>query len=139
MNRRFPNRLELRTWAHAEAVKWPRPCVILLDGDVGAGKTQLTRWFCEALGVNDVASPTFAIHHRYSGGVDHVDLYRVASDADLESSGFWDLLKGDRLLFVEWANRLPVDVWPKDWTKVFIQLKKAAGEERELSVEIKRP
>ncbi|NJM10341.1 MAG: tRNA (adenosine(37)-N6)-threonylcarbamoyltransferase complex ATPase subunit type 1 TsaE [Bdellovibrionaceae bacterium] len=138
----FASREELRRWP-ATGHPVTSPSVVLLSGNLGAGKTQMVRWICEAWR-RDTASPTFAIHHEYrsaEGTLDHVDLYRVKSDDDLEGSGFWDLLQNDRaMLFVEWAERLPEDVWPRTWTKVFIQLKKEEGadEARILSMKIRK-
>jgi tRNA threonylcarbamoyladenosine biosynthesis protein TsaE len=136
---------ETRRWAEDFATQLKRPCVVLLDGDLGAGKTQTVRYFLSALGVKESASPTFAIHHEYrssSGPIDHVDLYRVNSDADLETTGFWDLfLREDGLVFVEWAARLPEDIWPEAWQQVYVCLKKVIGQEewRDLEVRVKPP
>ncbi len=141
----FTTKSQLEAWAKECASHFTRPCLILLDGEMGSGKTQLVRWFCAELGVSDTASPTFAVHNEYrsaKGPVDHVDLYRVQSDADLENSGFWDLLKGEsRLLFVEWADRLPADVWPVEWMRVDLHLKKIADsdEARILEWSITKP
>ncbi len=133
MDLTFTSRAELEAWTKARASELRRPCLVLLDGNLGAGKTQMVRWFCEELGIEDAASPTFTIHNEYAtanGPVDHVDLYRVKSDDDLEASGFWDLLsKPQALLFVEWADRLPEDVWPAEWTRVRIRLEKTGTEE----------
>lgn len=122
------SKVETETWARGFAKSLGRPTVILLDGDLGAGKTQVTRWILNELGVRQTASPTFAIHHEYpcaQGEIDHVDLYRIKSIDDLESSGFWDLLKKPRgLLFVEWAARLPEDIWPREWPRWSIHLSK---------------
>jgi tRNA threonylcarbamoyladenosine biosynthesis protein TsaE len=129
----FTTKFQLEAWAKEFASNFTRPCLILLDGEMGAGKTQMVRWFCAGLGVSDTTSPTFAIHNEYrsnTGPVDHVDLYRVQSDADLENSGFWDLLQGEsRLLFVEWAERLPAEVWPAKWMRVDLRLIKFPGSE----------
>ena len=114
-------------WARELAREIKRPTVVLLSGGLGAGKTQITRWCLDELGVTEVSSPTFAIHHRYdapTGAVDHLDLYRIENDADLESVGFWDLFtRADGLVFVEWADRLPTDVWPTAWTREFIDIR----------------
>lgn len=131
--------LEGREWAKDFVKDLHRPCVVLLDGPLGAGKTQTVKWLLEAMGVKDSASPTFAIHHEYpssSGVIDHVDLYRLKSDADLESSGFWDLfLKSDGLVFVEWSDRLPDSVWPSKWRRIRIRLDVGTGGERRVTVE----
>lgn len=107
---------------------------------MGAGKTQFVRWLFESINgtaATPVSSPTFSIHNRYTmknGFMDHVDLYRLTSDQDLESSGFWDLLnQKDGLLVIEWADRLPDQVWPKDWNRHYIQIQKLEGESREVT------
>lgn len=95
-------------------------CLFLFIGEVGAGKTTTVGAFCQELGMEEVASPSFAIHHRYENdqgqAVDHVDLYRLESEDDLESTGFWDLFLQDKAwVIVEWADRLQPEVWPLHW------------------------
>ncbi len=87
--------------------------VVLLEGELGAGKTQLVKGIAEACGVETmVHSPTFALMHRYRGEPDliHIDLYR-------EESGFDDLdLNGaskDAIIAIEWPKQLAEDVWPE--------------------------
>ena len=125
-------------WVQKTLPQLKRPCVVLLNGPLGAGKTQVVQWFLATMGARDVQSPTFAIHQQYTtstGPVDHLDLYRLQSDADLESIGFWDLLKQPRaLLFVEWAARLPDDVWPSAWTKLSILIEVSGPTSRKVEV-----
>ena len=140
----FKAKSDFEKWVRTEALKLRRPMAVLLDGDLGAGKTQAVRWFCSSLGVDGTASPTFAIHHEYqsrSGAIDHVDLYRIKDDQDLENSGFWDLLKKPApLLFVEWAGRLPEEVWPADWQVLYIRIQKGDHDEaRVVDWELKTP
>ena len=85
--------------------------VLLLIGPVGSGKTTLVSILGKARGFSEMASPTFAIHHRYGSGhskdFDHVDLYRLKDEDDLESTGFWDLFAVEQgLIIVEWGNLL---------------------------------
>lgn len=84
--------------------------VVALVGDLGAGKTQLTRGACQGAGVapGDVTSPTFAIIQTYRGRlpVHHADLYRLGDLDELYATGFMDLLGGDGALLVEWADRI---------------------------------
>lgn len=132
---------ETENWAKSLVVSFNRPCVVLLSGPLGSGKTQMVRWFMSAMGVSGTASPTFAIHQEYKtpgGEIDHVDLYRTTSDDDLESTGFWDLLRQPSgLVFVEWADRLPESVWPKSWKRVFITITKGVeAEERNISIKV---
>jgi len=79
--------------------------VVLVSGELGAGKTTLIRGACRALGVTDpVTSPTFTIGHRYRGrmAVSHLDLYRLAG-LDGEDPGLLDdYLTDDAVAFVEW-------------------------------------
>jgi len=135
---KWSSREQTRQWVHAYARELKRPCVVLLSGPLGAGKTQLVKWFLEEFGFAETVSPTFAIHQTYqskSGPIDHVDLYRLKSDADLESSGFWDLFLQPRgLVFVEWADRLPDSVWPQDWKKITIVLTSEGEQARRAEV-----
>ncbi len=81
--------------------------VVLLSGELGAGKTTLVRGACRALGVHDpVTSPTFSLAHRYAGRlpVAHLDLYRLGSVADEEPGLIADELAPDGVSFVEWPE-----------------------------------
>lgn len=85
--------------------------LLLLDGPMGAGKTELTRELLRALGSQETCSPSFAIHNSYRAGdetpVEHFDLFRLESADDLESTGFWDCFDSSRsLIIIEWASRL---------------------------------
>lgn len=137
------NQTETREWVKESVRKLKRPCVVRLEGEMGAGKTQIVRWFLEELGAQDVASPTFAIINEYStaaGLVDHVDLYRVKDDNDLETCGFWDLFTQPMgLVFVEWSDRLPSEAWPETWMHLKIQIKKVDSQPdaREISFKFK--
>ena len=82
--------------------------VVLVRGDLGAGKTTLVRGAARALGVSDpVTSPTFSIGHRYAAGeltVSHLDLYRLAG-LEHEAPGLLeDYLTADSIAFVEWPQ-----------------------------------
>lgn len=85
--------------------------VLLLSGDLGAGKTVLARGIGEALGIaaREVQSPTFTLirEHRGSGGrLVHVDLYRLAPE-ETGALGLEELLAGPGVKVIEWAERLP--------------------------------
>jgi tRNA threonylcarbamoyladenosine biosynthesis protein TsaE len=86
--------------------------VVALEGDLGAGKTQLIRGACAGAGVSEaqVSSPSFAIVATYAGRrlpVHHADLYRIADEDELYATGFGDLVGGEGALLVEWADRIP--------------------------------
>lgn len=86
--------------------------VVALIGSLGAGKTVLVRGLTDALGVPasaGVCSPSYTLVNLYEGGripVAHLDLYRLADGDELEGIGFRDLLDGEHLVLVEWADRV---------------------------------
>ena len=82
--------------------------IIALYGDLGAGKTCFVRGLCKGLGVEDnVSSPTFAIINEYSGtfNVYHFDMYRINSEEDLYSTGFFDYLNTG-VIVIEWSENI---------------------------------
>ena len=90
------------------------PKLVILRGDLGAGKTTLVKGMAAALGASDpaeVTSPTFTLVHDYKGHrtrVFHLDLYRLDSEAQLEGIGVWEIADaGDALVLVEWGERFP--------------------------------
>jgi tRNA threonylcarbamoyladenosine biosynthesis protein TsaE len=94
---------------------------IALDGDLGAGKTAFTSAFARALGFpGRVHSPTFTIVNEYSPAfvnetktaIYHFDVYRITSDADLESTGFFDY--DDGIKVIEWFSNIKDFVDPPD-------------------------
>lgn len=94
--------------------------VVLMEGPLGIGKSEWVRCCLKALGYREeVSSPSFAIHHIYhikKRVIDHIDLYRVQKESELESIDFFDLfLRDEGLIFIEWADRLTKDILPKDW------------------------
>jgi tRNA threonylcarbamoyladenosine biosynthesis protein TsaE len=85
---------------------------VLLRGDLGAGKTTLTRGLAQGLGVSDpslVNSPSYTLVNIYHGKcpVYHVDLYRLEGERDLYSTGLDDFLGREGVTVVEWSERLP--------------------------------
>jgi tRNA threonylcarbamoyladenosine biosynthesis protein TsaE len=99
-----------RALAAALSACLPDGSLVALDGPLGAGKTQLVRGVAEALGVDagDVVSPTFVLVQQYEGrrSIVHIDAYRVADEDEFRSLGSDELLGGDALKFVEWADRV---------------------------------
>jgi tRNA threonylcarbamoyladenosine biosynthesis protein TsaE len=89
------------------------PLVVLLRGDLGAGKTTLVKGIAEGFGAaraEDVTSPTFTLVHEYRGPqttLYHIDLYRVDTQRDLETLGLDDLLAPNAILLIEWGEKFP--------------------------------
>lgn len=108
------------------AGQWPRPCVVLLIGDLGAGKTTFTKGIAEGLGAaraDDVSSPTFPLIHEYgeAGELYHVDLYRLDTEAEVESLGLDDLFARPAVVVLEWAERFP-RLMPRDRIEIRITM-----------------
>jgi tRNA threonylcarbamoyladenosine biosynthesis protein TsaE len=85
--------------------------VLLLTGDLGAGKTAFVRGLAQGLGIDpdDVTSPTFTLIHEYRGGrlvLYHVDLYRL-SPREVDDLGLDDLIEAGGIVAIEWADRWP--------------------------------
>lgn len=91
------------------------PALVLLLGDLGAGKTTLSKGIVEGLGAADaqeVTSPTFTLIHEYGAArksaprVYHIDLYRIEGANDLMTLGLEDLLAEKAVVLIEWGERL---------------------------------
>lgn len=89
------------------------PLVVLLRGDLGAGKTTLVKGIVEgfqAASAEDVTSPTFTLVHEYRGPratLYHIDLYRIDTERELETLGLDDLLAPGNILLIEWGEKFP--------------------------------
>lgn len=84
--------------------------VVALFGELGAGKTTLTKGIARGAGVvAEVFSPTFTLIHEHPGRVPfyHIDLYRLTREADVESLGLDEYLYGEGIVIIEWADRAP--------------------------------
>lgn len=89
------------------------PKLVVLRGDLGAGKTTLVKGIAEAFHAarqDDVTSPTFTLIHEYRGpdaSVYHVDLYRIDTQRELETLGLDDLMTENNVLLIEWGEKFP--------------------------------
>lgn len=105
--RQIQNLEELKQFARSLPDVFGSRFCCLIKGELAAGKTEFVGQFCRAIGLEDVASPTYGLHHRYESegvSVDHFDLYRLKSGADLEGIGFWDIVQQSEKLFIEWPQ-----------------------------------
>jgi len=129
------------------AAKLRPPILVLLKGDLGAGKTTLTKGIISGLGAareEEVTSPTFNLVHEFrSPGparsdsnqrackVYHVDLYRIENFHDLESLGLEDALSEKAIVIIEWPEHF---TFRTDWPKVEIRLDHAGGDSRRIVI-----
>lgn len=102
--------------------------VILLNGDLGAGKTTFTKFVLQALGVKDnITSPTFTLMHEYKTkrfNIYHFDMYRLDDASEATVLGFEEYLYSDdksSIVFVEWAENVK-DILQGDFIKINIKL-----------------
>jgi tRNA threonylcarbamoyladenosine biosynthesis protein TsaE len=112
------------------------PVLVLLTGDLGSGKTTLTKGIISGLGAareEDVTSPTFTLVHEFHNHckVYHVDLYRVENFHDLESLGLEDALGEKAIVIIEWSERF---TFRSDWPRVEIRLEHAEGDSRQIAI-----
>jgi tRNA threonylcarbamoyladenosine biosynthesis protein TsaE len=119
------------------AAAWTPPLVVLLRGDLGAGKTTLVKGIAEgfqAASADNVTSPTFTLVHEYRGPratLYHIDLYRVDTDRELETLALDDLPAPDSILLIEWGEKFPRFARDRD---LEIVLKRVGETERRIQV-----
>jgi tRNA threonylcarbamoyladenosine biosynthesis protein TsaE len=93
------------------------PKMVLLRGNLGAGKTTLVKGIAaafEAAAEEDVTSPTFTLVHEYRGpqaNLYHIDLYRIDTPRELETLGLDDMLAENSILLIEWGEKFPRLRW----------------------------
>jgi tRNA threonylcarbamoyladenosine biosynthesis protein TsaE len=114
------------------------PKLVLLRGDLGAGKTTITKGIAEAFNAasqDDVTSPTFTLIHEYRGAevsVYHIDLYRIETQRELETLGLDELIADDRnVVLIEWGEKFPK--LAKAWD-VEIAIERTGAESRRITV-----
>ena len=117
------------------ACELPARGVVLLIGNLGAGKTTLAKGIAKGRGAadpDDVSSPTFTLIHDYSGKVYHVDLYRLDEPREVATLGLEELFDKDALVLIEWGERFP-QLMPANRTE--IRLRALDTDEREIEVQ----
>jgi tRNA threonylcarbamoyladenosine biosynthesis protein TsaE len=109
----------------------PKQCVVLLIGNLGAGKTTLVKGIAKGLGAalpDEVTSPTFTLIHEYGPSVYHIDLYRLDTPREVLSLGLDELFDREAVVLIEWGERFP-DLMPADRIEIRLE---ADGDEREI-------
>ena len=127
---------ETTAWGREFASKLKAPVLVLLTGDLGSGKTMLTKGIVAGLGAaseDEVTSPTFTLVHVYgkTEKVYHADLYRIESFHDFETLGLEDVFAKPAVVILEWSERFPLRL---PWPQVRIRLEHAGGDARHISV-----
>ena len=111
----------------------PSKCVVLLIGNLGAGKTTLAKGIAQELGAarpDDVTSPTYTLIHEYGEHVYHIDLYRLDTAEQVASLGLDDLFDRDAVVLIEWGERFP-QLMPNDRYEIRLE---AHGDDREITL-----
>lgn len=98
--------------------------VFCLNGDLGVGKTLFSQGFAKGLGIEEgVNSPTFTIVQEYDDGripLYHFDVYRIDDPEEMEEVGFSDMVYGEGVCLIEWANLIE-DILPEIYTTITIE------------------
>jgi tRNA threonylcarbamoyladenosine biosynthesis protein TsaE len=135
---------QIITHSAEETIRWGRefakrlkaPVLVLLTGDLGTGKTTLTKGLVSGLGAadeDDVTSPTFTLVHVYGreAKVYHADLYRIESFHDFATLGLEDMFAAPAVAILEWSEKFPL---PSPWPLVRVRLEHLGGDSRRISV-----
>lgn len=135
-SRIFHTRSEEETIALGEklAAELPAKAVVLLIGNLGAGKTTLAKGIVTGLGVADpaeVSSPTFTLIHEYGPGVYHIDLYRLETPAEVATLGLDEIFDRDAVVLIEWGEKF-LPMLPDE--RVEIRLRTLDENSREIEV-----
>jgi tRNA threonylcarbamoyladenosine biosynthesis protein TsaE len=113
----------------------PRKAVVLLIGNLGAGKTTLAKGILSGLGAatpEEVTSPTFTLIHEYAGGrAYHVDLYRLDTRQQVATLGLDEILDREAVVLVEWGERFP-DLFPAG--RIEIKLRALTESKRQVTI-----
>ena len=112
--------------------------VVLVEGELGAGKTTFVRGACRALGIDGiVTSPTFTIGQRYEASVpvSHLDLYRVADLGSEDPDLLADYITPDRIAFVEWPENAVATIAELSRLAARVVIEHAGGDRRVVTIE----
>ena len=135
-SRIFHTQSEEETIAAGEklAAELPPKAVVLLIGNLGAGKTTLAKGIVKGLGAaqpDEVSSPTFTLIHEYSPSVYHIDLYRLDREDQVETLGLEEILDRTAVVLIEWGERFP-RLMPEE--RIEIRLRATEENSREIEV-----
>jgi tRNA threonylcarbamoyladenosine biosynthesis protein TsaE len=134
---------EIITHSAEETIAWGRglakrlrpPVLVLLSGELGSGKTTLTKGIVAGLNAateDEVTSPTFTLIHEYGAGqkVFHGDLYRIENFHDFETLGLEDIFTKPAIVILEWSENFPLKT---PWPQMRLHLQHLGGESRQIT------
>ena len=126
---------ETIAWGHALAGTLEAPLLVLLSGELGSGKTTLTKGIVSGLHAaeeDEVTSPTFTLLHEYGADakVFHGDLYRIESFHDFETLGIEDVFSKPAIVILEWSEKFPLKT---EWPQIRLRLEHLGGDTRRIS------
>jgi tRNA threonylcarbamoyladenosine biosynthesis protein TsaE len=114
--------------------------IILLNGDLGAGKTTFTKFLAECMGIkNPVTSPTFTLIQEYMGtnmGLIHCDMYRIEDESEVIEMGLEDMLydmPSNKVAIIEWPNNIAGIL--KNLKTIKITIEKGEGDSRFITID----
>ncbi len=127
---------ETIAWGKKLAQSLRPPILVLLSGELGTGKTTLTKGIVSGLHAateDEVTSPTFTLLHEYGGGhkVFHGDLYRIESLHDFETLGLEDLFAQPAIVILEWSEKFPLK---SPWPQLRLRLEHLGADSRRITV-----
>jgi tRNA threonylcarbamoyladenosine biosynthesis protein TsaE len=129
---------ETIAWGRKLAERLNAPVLVMLAGELGSGKTTLTKGIVAGLAAGteeEVTSPTFTLIHEYGAGrrVFHGDLYRVESFHDFETLGLEDVFAQPAIVILEWSEKFPLKA---PWPQLRVRLEHMGGDNRRITLEI---
>src|SRR5271166_5972247 len=127
---------ETIAWGRKLAERLQAPLLVLLTGELGSGKTTLTKGIVAGLHAaqeDEVTSPTFTLVHEYGSGkkVFHGDLYRIESFHDFETLGLEDVFAQPAIVILEWSEKFPLKA---PWPQLRLRLEHLGGDARRITV-----
>lgn len=130
---------ETTEWGREFAKRLQPPILVLLTGELGSGKTTLTKGIVAGLGAakeDEVTSPTFTLVHVYgateASKVYHADLYRVETFHDFETLGLEDIFAKPAVAILEWSERFPLQ---SPWPQIRVRLEHLGADTRRIQVD----
>jgi len=127
---------ETTDWGRVFAKRLSPPLLVLLSGDLGSGKTTLTKGIVGGLGAaseDHVTSPTFTLMHVYGSRekVYHADLYRIENFHDFETLGMEDIFLDPAIAILEWSERFTLRT---PWPQIRVRLEHLGGDNRRITI-----